>query len=240
MVQATVQLLNGVEVRKSYDADITAQDLMESIHKFSGIELADMQLTVMVGKDDSIEIKQGMGQLQPLQGGDCRIVVTDTNPRSLANQLLNQEPDNNGEYQFQYTEKDYENRDDTVLKWKQQQQLGRFDPQYKSRMEQDKQTQMESLGNLTIDERCTVATPNKPERRGWLRYLGPVDTLTGVWCGIEFDTPSGKNNGSFKDKVYFGPVGQDHGGFVRPNQVTTGPQYSPLPTNPSLDDTDEL
>lgn len=240
MTEATIQLLNGVEIRKSYDAEIPSEELMKSIHMISGVELTDMCLSLRFGTGSTHEtvVKQGM-DTQPLRGqSECYIVVTDTNPDSLANQLLHGQASDGAE--FQYTDREYENRDGTVLKWKQKERLGRFDPQYRSKMESDQQMQKGALGDMTIGERCAITAPGKPERRGWLRYVGPVDTLTGVWCGVEFDTPSGKNNGSFKDKVYFGPVRKDHGGFIRPNQVVTGTQYSPLETKSVLEDTDEL
>ncbi|KAL3232451.1 Tubulin-specific chaperone B [Nakaseomyces bracarensis] len=239
-VEVTVQLLNKVEVKKKYDEGITGKQLMESIHLFSGVELCDMHLGLRFQQSPGeydLEISQSNLEMTPLRGrGFCYIVVADTNKNSLANQLLE---DNHTGPEFNYTESDYERRDDTVLKWKQQEQLGRFDPQYRTRMQSDQEEQLNSLDSLTVGERCVVTTPQL-ERRGWLRYLGPVDTLAGIWCGIEFDTDSGKNNGTFKEKTYFGPVAENHGGFVRPHQVKTGPQYEPLHESTLLDESDEL
>ncbi len=42
---------------------------------------------------------------------------------------------------FEYSQKDYENRDNTVLRWKQQEQLGRFDSEYNANMAKDLEQQ---------------------------------------------------------------------------------------------------
>lgn len=88
-----------------------------------------------------------------------------------------------------------------------------------------------------------MKTADQPERRGWLRFVGVVPQLneTDIWCGIEFDEPVGKNNGSFRGSSYFGPVKPNYGGFVRPSSVETGKKFTPLLDDELLSsDEDEL
>jgi dynactin complex subunit len=35
------------------------------------------------------------------------------------------------------------------------------------------------------------------------RYCGTVDFASGVWVGVELDTPEGKNDGIIQDTIYF-------------------------------------
>ena len=38
---------------------------------------------------------------------------------------------------------------------------------------------------------------------GILRFCGPTDFASGVWAGVELDTPAGKNDGSVGGVSYF-------------------------------------
>ena len=54
---------------------------------------------------------------------------------------------------------------------------------------------------------------------GAVRFCGrPVDFAEGEWIGVEFEEPVGKNNGSVQGVEYF-RCRQNHGLFVRPNQI---------------------
>lgn len=41
------------------------------------------------------------------------------------------------------------------------------------------------------------------ERHGILKYIGQTQFAEGIWCGIELETPSGKNDGSVNGETYF-------------------------------------
>lgn len=247
-IPVTVRLFNGQEPTKMYSDSITVSELREQIYAFSGVDPQDMKLYVAFNRTPmghaslderqwDLEVtKETNGDQRILEGhSSCYIIVQDTNKDSLIYQLMKQDEQDDGPL-FEYSQKDYENRDNTVLRWKQQEQLGRFDSEYNANMAKDLEQQELKASQLQLGERCTVKGVS--ERRGWLRYVGPVEGLTGLWCGVEFDKAEGKNNGVFKEHTYFGPVSDNHGGFVRPQQVETGTQYVPFETSGS--DSDEI
>jgi tubulin-folding cofactor B len=128
---------------------------------------------------------------------------------------------------FTLTAEEYESRADTVLAWKKNQKLGRFDP--------DRETSLQSLADsvtkthqiqiqqrgIKLGARCIVG--EESQRRGTVRFVGAVDDLPGggLWIGVRYDEPVGKNDGSVAGKRYF-DAGKNRGGFVRPERVVVG------------------
>ena len=82
---------------------------------------------------------------------------------------------------------------DTVLAYKQRHKIGRF-------AETDQPTQ-KSLPevNIQVGARCEVETAEEGfHKRGTVRFVGTTKfgTGEGIWVGIEYDEPIGKNDGS--------------------------------------------
>lgn len=50
-----------------------------------------------------------------------------------------------------------------------------------------------SLDDYEIGDRVIAESM---DLSGYLRFLGPTEFKTGIWAGIELDTPSGKNDGT--------------------------------------------
>lgn len=72
---------------------------------------------------------------------------------------------------------------------------------------------------IKAGDRCKVFPG---DRLGAVRFVGPVPGLKpGYWVGVEYDEPVGKNDGAVGKVRYFQCFG-NHGGFVRPDQVTVG------------------
>lgn len=119
---------------------------------------------------------------------------------------------------------DYEHRTDSVLAWKKNHQLGRFDPNAPSIEQQKINASYREVSErrIAVDRRCRLL-PESDHRRGAVRFVGGVDEIPGVgaWIGIELDEPTGKNDGSVKDRRIF-ECKAKCGVFVRPERVEVG------------------
>lgn len=74
-----------------------------------------------------------------------------------------------------------------------------------------------STAGYNLDIGDCVCLPDR-EKFGIVRYIGEVDSVKGVWVGIELKEPCGKNDGSIKGRHYF-RCPPKHGVFARPHQV---------------------
>lgn len=147
-----------------------------------------------------------------------RIHVIDTDPGSTLSQLK----DDTGE-RFELSQEEYEKRSDSVLQWKKQNNLGRFDAEYNEQKQLAIAENEKLVQDMKVGSRCRVLNIMS-ERRGVIRYVGKIEELDkgeSVWVGIEFDEPVGKNDGLIGDVRVF-QARPKHGSFVRPKQVEVG------------------
>ncbi|KAE8148755.1 Cap-Gly domain-containing protein [Aspergillus avenaceus] len=146
----------------------------------------------------------------------------------------------------------YETLPNSVLAWKKNQKLGRFDPNALSPQElMCKQTEkdVENIQDrdIVVSKRAIILPSSPPYvRRGTIRFIGPVPSIPypgveisniapdvlPIWVGIELDEPIGKNDGSIDGKHYF-TCPNKTGVFVKPEKVQVG-DFPPL----DLDDLD--
>ena len=112
------------------------------------------------------------------------------------------------------------NHADSVLAYKQRHKVGRF----------AEKTESTPAPTVTVDidipvgSRCEVeSTEPGLQKRGTVRYVGPTEFggTGGIWVGIEYDEPMGKNDGSVEGKRYF-TCRPKFGVFVRPEKVRVG------------------
>lgn len=83
---------------------------------------------------------------------------------------------------------------DTVLAYKIRHKVGRF----AEKTSEEETVQSYPDVNIPIGARCEVETAEEGlHKRGTVRFVGPTQfNKTGVWVGIEYDEPMGKNDGS--------------------------------------------
>lgn len=158
-----------------------------------------------------------------------RIHVVDTDPESKLKGLANDDEADNTH--FKLSEEEYASRADTVLSWKKQQQLGRFDPQFNETKHLIQKQNEELAKDINVGSRCRVINI-EGERRGTVKFVGRIDQLDegeNVWVGIEFDEPVGKNDGVIGTFRVF-ECRPKHGSFVKPKQVEVGdfPEIDPF------------
>ena len=115
-------------------------------------------------------------------------------------------------------ESTYSTLPNTVLTWKKQQKLGRFDPNAATPASLTAERRVhdtslvESRG-IVVGKRCRVGADDG--RRGVVRFVGEIPGLGGereagcVWVGVQLDEPVGRNNGSVKVEVVVKRGGED-------------------------------
>lgn len=120
----------------------------------------------------------------------------------------------------------YEKRTDSVLAWKRNEKLGRFNPDAPTLLDAKLavyDNEIRAKG-IAVGKRCRVGEDDS--RRGEVMYVGDVEEIpggAGKWIGIKLDEPVGKNDGSLGGKRYWGHEGEGKFGvFVRPERVTVG------------------
>lgn len=79
---------------------------------------------------------------------------------------------------------------------------------------------------ICIGEKCIIKSTDQI-RNGWVRFIGHVKGLPeGIWIGVEYDAPIGKNDGSFQGVRYFS-ANENCGSFLHPDRIEMCPP-SPL------------
>ncbi|RAL10769.1 tubulin-folding cofactor B [Aspergillus homomorphus CBS 101889] len=190
-----------------------------------------------------------IGQWGLMKG--CEIEVHDSRPRSTRPNFT----DLSSVDKYVLPTSTYEALPNSVLAWKKNQKLGRFDPSTVSPEEAMRSQASKDIGEIeqrgiAVNKRAIVLPSSPPHvRRGTIRFVGPVPTIPipgvepnlaetdptacPVWVGIELDEPLGKNDGSIGGKSYF-VCPNKTGVFVKPEKVKIG-DFPPL----GLDDWDD-
>ncbi|KAL2863590.1 tubulin-folding cofactor B [Aspergillus lucknowensis] len=173
----------------------------------------------------------------------CEIEVHDTRPQTARVNLS----DLSSVEKYVLPTETYENLPNSVLAWKKNQKLGRFDPNALSpaeaMLEQARKDKMEvETRDISVSRRAIILPSTPPHvRRGTIRFVGPVPTIPypgidaetadysvslPIWVGIELDEPIGKNDGSVGGKRYFACPNKT-GVFIKPEKVEVG-DFPPL------------
>ncbi|KAK9478448.1 CAP Gly-rich domain-containing protein [Lipomyces japonicus] len=218
--------------------------LKSRLEAITGVPSSHQRLQIFVGHDetasllttdsalrneDQVLISEFASVVVPF----ARLHVDDTRPALLRENFT----DVSAVKKFELTPQEYEKRQDTVLAFKKRNQIGRFaaaagggdgDEDHVLINPSLYRDQVERAG-IAIGKRCRV-NESSNERRGTVRFVGKVVGLPksngvadedNVWIGIEFDEPTGKNNGSINGVKYF-EARHNHGSFVRPDKVEIG------------------
>ncbi|KAJ6127459.1 hypothetical protein N7523_003071 [Penicillium sp. IBT 18751x] len=233
----------------------TVMQLKGKLETMTGVPPSSQRLRVKVpgqqaqwaDNDDQLIGNYGLAK-------GSEIEVHDSRPRAMRpnfNDLSSVE-------KYELPTETYESLSNSVLAWKKNQKLGRFDPSALSpeealqkQVEKDR-SEITSKG-IAVSKRAIILPSSPPHiRRGTIRFVGPVPTIPApgasrdleqdgqppqelqpLWVGIELDEPTGKNDGSVGGRRYFECL-EKRGAFVKPEKVEVG-DFPPLD-----DDLDEL
>ncbi|KAG5439130.1 hypothetical protein PCANB_001429 [Pneumocystis canis] len=129
---------------------------------------------------------------------------------------------------FQLSDEAYAALPNTFAKWKEMHLATTSDKQILSKINLARQ-KIHQKG-ICINERCMIQGADQT-RYGWVRFIGNVKGLPeGIWVGVEYDEPVGKNDGSFQGIQYF-TADQNHGSFLHPNKIEMCPPSPPIDIN---------
>lgn len=163
--------------------------------------------------------------------------VTDTRPPGARENYT----DTSAVEKYSMSTTDYEARTDSVLAWKKNHKLGRFDPNAPAAEREKVAASYHEVETRGIDlEKRVQLLPESDHRRGKVAFVGEVEDIPGVgaWVGVVLDEPTGKNDGSVKGTRYFS-CAPNCGVFVRAERLEVG-DFPPLRIEDELmDDEDE-
>ncbi|KAH8110723.1 CAP Gly-rich domain-containing protein [Phellopilus nigrolimitatus] len=226
---------------RRYDLHLTVKQLKAKLESVTGIPAAAQRIALH-GSEEEGEGTAPVGALsedeRPLGFYGLRdwqvLKVSDTSPPGVS--LAGQFTDVSQVEKFELSEQEYAARRDTVLAYKQRNKLGRFagDPQGAS---PSPPVEAPPPPGMAPGQRCEVAlAPGALPRRGAVRFVGPTEfgSAPGVWVGVQYDEPVGRNDGSVDGTRYFS-CPAPYGGFVRPEKVRVG-DFPPVDLDEELEE----
>lgn len=232
--------LNGHASEKRFARGITVGDLKGKLELITGANSATMEIFVHDEKrggalvcalsDDSALLGS-----YPVDSG-MRLHVKDTSGKAIASAF----DDLSKVEKFELSQEQYAKRSDTVAAYLKRNKLGKYNEEEmeKLRIEKEKEDKEEAdkLATMKVGDRCEARTPGSTARRGTVKYLGKTAFKEGLWVGVQFDEPLGRNDGSVNGKRYF-ECQDKYGGFVKPAHIEVGD----FPEEEiDLDDLDEM
>ncbi|OLY82264.1 Tubulin-folding cofactor B [Smittium mucronatum] len=178
----------------------------------------------------AISLYRGDSQISSLDGADGKMLgyfgiqdydVLQVDGNKANFQRIVDFDDLNKVEKYEMPEDEYEKRKDTVLDFKKQHHIGRFGDLKHAPLPSEESIQ-DIQKKIILNSRCQVKISDSGLlRRGSVRFLGNTEFASGLWVGIEYDEPLGKNNGSI-DGVFYFKCPENYGSFVRPQFVECG------------------
>jgi tubulin-folding cofactor B len=193
-----------------------------------------------------------LGFFSPKDGYILHIIDTDPTSAS-ANGWLE---DTSKIAKYVMSDEDYNKRDNTYRKYKEDKlkedptwtldkeiaarRGAPYEPTPPKPKVEDEDFQKEEAETIQIGSRCEVTSP-EGGKRGVVKFVGKncQGLPLGWWVGVQYDEPVGKNDGSVKGTRFF-ECPDRYGGFVRPNLVKTGEEYTPFDDDFEFSDEDEI
>lgn len=216
---------NVLGTERRFQKDMTIRDLKDKLVLVSGASVETMQLSLK--NRDGTKLITALDDDERLLGSypvENGLYLDITDPTVRIEELT----DVSKVEKFEISKDEYEKREDSIAAFKRRNKLGRFgdaDPAAAKAAEEEaarKAAEEEQLAaGMVVGSRCQVAAPKAPVRRGAVAFNGTTHFKPGIWIGIKYDEPVGKNDGSVDGHRYF-DCPPKYGGFVKPGFVTVG------------------
>ncbi|KAI8584071.1 hypothetical protein K450DRAFT_221366 [Umbelopsis ramanniana AG] len=220
IVTVFVSTDENVNSERRFDKGLTILDFKYKLEPITGIPASTQSISLYNGETLIGRIDDDTRMLGAYPIDDyMRIHVIDLNPHRLKNQYN----DTSLVDKFELTEEEYAKRTDSVMAFKQRNKLGRFSDEASESSQASEKAQEEASKVIHLGDRCEVQLTDDAtlRKRGSVRFIGSTEFQPGIWIGIEYDEPLGKNNGTVQGVEYF-KCGPNYGAFVRPTKVTVG------------------
>ncbi|KIK57057.1 hypothetical protein GYMLUDRAFT_772417 [Collybiopsis luxurians FD-317 M1] len=176
---------------RRFDPHLTIASLKSKLELFTGIPASNQSISVLNSETDPTVVAQLSDDSKPIgfySVKDWQVLkVDDLNPSaSFTGQLT----DVSQVEKFELSDAAYAERNDSVLAYKQRHKVGRF----ASKTEEVKES---VPADISVGSRCQVESSEPGlSKRGTVRFVGETKFASGVWVGVEYDEPFGKNDGS--------------------------------------------
>ncbi|KAL1936516.1 hypothetical protein VTP01DRAFT_650 [Rhizomucor pusillus] len=234
IVTVIVTTPENINAERRLDKGWTISQLKYKLEPITGIPADTQQLNLYQGENllGTLDDESRMLGSYPVENF-MRLHVIDTNP----NRIKNQYTDVSLVEKFELTEEEYLKRSDTVRAYKERHKLGRFSDEAIAQMAELERKNKEAAESIKVGDRCEVQLTEDAQmkRRGTVRFIGTTQFQPGIWVGVQYDEPLGKNDGSVQGERYF-TCPPKYGAFVRPSKVTVGD----FPEEKLMDTDDEL
>ncbi|RWS02232.1 tubulin-folding cofactor B-like protein [Dinothrombium tinctorium] len=203
---------------KRYPSNIAIGDLKAKLELVTGVLASEMKIDVYHGDEKLCTLLDDNRSLNSYLTAD---IVSDKDKDihllvySPYGKNRRFEEEFGIEDRFKLTEEEYEKRVDSLLAFKMKRKLGRF-AEVKNKIIE------ETVPNdVKVGQRCRVRVKGNPTRTGTVMYVGKTNFKPGIWVGVRYDEPLGKNDGSVDGVRYF-ECQPKYGGFVRLADIEIG------------------
>ncbi|XP_063621930.1 tubulin-folding cofactor B [Cydia splendana] len=211
----------GAPVERRFKKGITVSEFKTKLELVTGGNATTMKLKLFDSKNNyvcDIDNDNALLGSYPIDDG-MRIHVEDKFV------LLSDVSSSDSAERFRLSEEEYEKKGDTVRSFLQRNRLGKYNEEEMAKMKEQQQQELEEEARLAasvlVGARCEVRVPSQGVRRATVRYNGPLEGAKGLWIGVQYDEPRGKNDGEVNGKRYF-TCPPKYGGFVKPAYITVG------------------
>jgi tubulin-folding cofactor B len=209
--------------QKKFDKSLTIAGLKMKLEMITGGTAANMQISVFDKEDKPVcefDNNDALLGSYPVDSGHRMHIIDDSKTKGEFENTAAVE-------KFELSKEEYNNKQDTVAAYLKRNKLGKYNEEEMAQMAKDKEEQeiqeqnKIAMGGLVVDARCQVNVAGQLARRGAIRFVGKVHFQPGWWVGVQYDEPTGKNDGSVGGKRYF-TCPAKYGGFVKPSTVEAG------------------
>ncbi|GMT11667.1 hypothetical protein PFISCL1PPCAC_2964, partial [Pristionchus fissidentatus] len=122
---------------------------------------------------------------------------------------------------YEMNDKEYDMRENSVRAWKKK-MLEEQGEKKEGGEDKKEDAEAKAAEGIKVADRCEIRVAGQMARRGRVAFVGTTSfNKDGIWVGVQYDEPVGKNDGSVQGVRYFECMDK-YGGFVRPTSVAVG------------------